>query len=174
MGRLWYGYSLKTGSRVVAERRFWRQVLPRHGWIKVMLHSMAPTLSSDCDSVSQPPHLGWYAFNVRLWSTHGLYITLAIGHRPHMLHVYRRSLLHCLGQLGASQPSSRPKMASEVAPGRQELPLSMRLSLWSGWVGEQLICSKSLGRRTKICPWSPVPWASIMPDFLVGDWPDVG
>ena len=46
--------------------------------------------------------------------------------------------------------SPRPKMASEVAPGRQELPLSMRLSLWSGCVGEQLFCPKSLGWRATL------------------------
>ena len=81
--------------------------------------------------------------------------------------------------------SPRPKTASEVAPGRQELPLSMRLSLWSGWVGEQLICPKSLGWRAKmgdvasyLCPRSHVPWASVMRDFPAGGWPvgwpDVG
>ena len=41
-------------------------------------------------------------------------------------------------------------MASEVAPGRQELPLLMRLSLWSGWGGEQLVCPKSLGWRAEL------------------------
>ena len=59
-------------------------------------------------------------------------------------------LLYCLGLLGALRLSPRPKMASEVAPGRQQLPLSMRLSLWSGWVGEQLVCPKSLGWRPKM------------------------
>ena len=42
------------------------------------------------------------------------------------------------------------KMALEVAPGRQELPLFMRLSRLREWVGEQLVCPKFLGWRDKM------------------------
>ena len=66
-------------------------------------------------------------------------------------------------------------MASEVASGRQELPLPMRLSLWSGWVGEQLVRPKSLRWRAKmgdlasyLSPLSPMLWGLMLrPDVLV-------
>jgi len=34
------------------------------------------------------------------------------------------------------EAASSAKLAVKAAPGREELPLSMRLSLWSGWAGK--------------------------------------
>ena len=59
------------------------------------------------------------------------------------------AIVSLFGSARRPRRSPSPKTASEVAPGRQELPLSMRLSLWSGWVGEQLACPKSLGWRAQ-------------------------
>ena len=76
-------------------------------------------------------------------------------------------LFHCLGLLGAPQLSPRSKTASEVAPGRQELPLSMRLSLWSGWVREQLVCPNSLDGGPKWVTLPPIyEWAQQDIDLL--------
>ncbi len=45
----------------------------------------------------------------------------------------------CLGKLGGPWRSPGPKFASEVALRCQALPLSKRLSLWSGWVGQKRV-----------------------------------